>query len=80
MITVVRYVFLFCCALAGLAAQLPVVTHRTGPLNSQTLELRGLDAEHSYSLLFSVRSPGAFDTDSRLTVRVTQGSSTMVSR
>src|ERR1700676_1762744 len=80
MITVVRFAFLFSCAVAGLAAQLPVVTHRTGPLNSQTLELRGLDTEHSYSLLFSVRSPRAFAAGARLMVRLTQGSSAIVSK
>jgi hypothetical protein len=64
----------------GLAAQLPVVVSRSGPLKTQTLEIRALDAEHSYSLLFSVRSPRAFDADARLTLRLTQGASAIASK
>jgi hypothetical protein len=79
-IIAVRFALLFSCAVVGLAAQLPVITHRTGPLNSQTLELRGLDPEQSYSLLFSVHSPRAFDADSELTIRLSQGASSIVSK
>ena len=75
-----RFAILLGCALAAGAAQLPVVESRTGAIHNQTLTLHGLDTRHTYSLLFSVRSPRAFAPDARLELRLTQDGSPIVTK
>ena len=69
-----------CFPIAARAAQLPVVVSRTGALERQTVQLRGLDTQHSYSLLFSVKSPRSLESDARLEIHVTQDGAAIASK
>lgn len=60
-------------AAAALAVSLPGIQSRSGTLKDETIRLRGLDASHQYSLLYSISSLGSFGPAAKVEVQVRQG-------
>src|SRR5260370_13573715 len=62
------------------AASLPVVLSRTGSVRSETVTLKALDAEHQYSVLYSIGPLRNLSSDARVVVEVRQGQSILASK
>src|SRR5260370_36737285 len=62
------------------AASLPVVLSRTGSVRSETVTLKALDAEHQYSVLYSIGPLRNLNPDARVIVEVRQGQSILASK
>lgn len=57
----------------ALAVSLPTVESRSGPVRAETVELKSLDGNHQYSLLYSLSSLRVLGPEARVTVQVEQG-------
>jgi len=61
-------------------ASLDSLIRRTGPIQAETIELRGLDTAHQYSLLYSLGSPGAMTAGARVELELRQGRVVLASK
>jgi hypothetical protein len=70
--------FLFALSLA--AADVPRIFTKSGPVKTELVPLPQLSPDKTYSLLFSIASPGALQPESRIEVTLSDASSTIVSK
>jgi hypothetical protein len=54
-------------------ASLDSLVRKTGPIQAESIELRGLDTAHQYSLLYSLGSPGSMTAGARVELELRQG-------
>jgi hypothetical protein len=71
--------------LSALASSLPIVISRTGPVRSESialksLNLKSLEPEHQYSLLYSVNQLRGLGPDSRIVIQLRQGPAILASK
>src|SRR5690242_11408449 len=62
------------------AANLPVVLSRTSAVRSETIQLKGVDRGHQYSLLYSVSPLLALGPDARVKIELLEGTSILCSK
>jgi len=62
------------------ALSLPQVTHRSGSIRAETIELKHLDERHQYSLLYSLSTLRNLGPDARVDIRVVQEGTTIAGK
>ena len=68
------------CTISAGAASLDNLIRKTGPLETETLELRGLDTAHQYSLLYSLDALSGMTAGARVEVELRQGKQVLASK
>ncbi|MGO9259796.1 MAG: HEAT repeat domain-containing protein [Bryobacteraceae bacterium] len=62
------------------AASLDSLVRKNGPIQAETIELRGLDTAHQYSLLYSLAALGGMTTGARVEIELRQGRAVLASK
>ena len=62
------------------AVSLPKVESRSGRVETMTVPLNGLDAQHQYSLLYSLSSLRGLSPEARVTVEIVEGDSVLAAK
>src|SRR5258708_7011154 len=75
-----KWISIVICLASVSAAQLPIVLSRTGSVRTETVTLKALDAEHQYSVLYSISPLRNLTPDARVIVELRQGQSILAAK
>jgi len=75
-----KWVAVLALLLGANAAELSVLTEKTGTVRPETISLSGLTTKNQYSLLYSLRSLRELTAETRVVVEVRQGEAVLASK
>ncbi len=75
-----KWIAILGIALTASAAEITTIERKTGPVKSETIDLRSLSPRNQYSFLFSLKSLRALTRESRIEVEVRQGAAVLTSK